>query len=92
MGITSAIVLFAIIWFILLFVILPLRNVSQSDTGDITPGTPGSAPANPQLRRKFKLVTLITLPIWLLVCGIIWSEMISIDDIDLFHLIQSDSP
>ena len=88
MSITSALVLFAIIWFTTLFVVLPLRNKSQSDTGDIVPGTPGSAPVDPQLKRKFILVTLITIPLWAVVTGIILSGWISVDDFDLFHLLS----
>ncbi len=88
MSITSALVLFAIIWFTTLFVVLPLRNKSQSDTGEIVPGTPGSAPVDPQLKRKFILVTLITIPLWAVVTAIIFSGWISVDDFDLFHLLS----
>jgi len=35
MGITSAIVLFAVVWFMVFFVVLPLRMVSQGEDGEI---------------------------------------------------------
>ena len=45
MTIVSGIVLYAIIWFMTLFVILPFRLKSQGDEGDTTPGTHASAPS-----------------------------------------------
>ena len=49
MGITSAIVLFVIIWFLTLFVVLPLRLQTQGDLGSIEPGTHAGSPENPQM-------------------------------------------
>ena len=49
MGITSAIVLFAVIWFMLFLIILPLGLQTQSEAGEVVPGTHGSAPANVQI-------------------------------------------
>ena len=37
MGITSAIVLFAVIWFMTFLIVLPLRMQTQGDAGDIAP-------------------------------------------------------
>jgi predicted secreted protein len=84
MGITSAIVLFAIVWFMVFFVVLPLRMVTQGDAGDITPGTPSSAPADPQLRRKAKITTLWAAVIWVLIAGTIMSGVITVRDLDWF--------
>jgi hypothetical protein len=46
MGITSAIVLFAVIWFMTFLVVLPLGVQTQAEAGEIVPGTHGSSPAN----------------------------------------------
>ena len=35
MGITSAIVLFAVVWFMTLFIVLPLRLETQGDAGEV---------------------------------------------------------
>ena len=85
MAITSALVLLAVIWFLVLFLVLPFRLVTQDEAGEIAPGTPRSAPTNPQIRRKAKIVTLIALPLWAVVCVIIITGAITISDIDLFH-------
>lgn len=85
MGITSALVLFAVIWFMVFFVVLPLRNVSQGDTGEILPGTHASAPADPQLRRKVRLTTIWAFGLWVVIAGTILSGLITVRDIDWFN-------
>ena len=85
MQITSALVLLAVIWFMVLFVVLPLNLRTQSEDGDVAPGTPGSAPSDPQLGRKAKIVTLVALPIWAVACAIIVSGAITVEDFDLFR-------
>ena len=84
MGIVTGIVLYAIIWFMTLFVILPFRLKSQSEDGDVVPGTPGSAPAEPALRKRFLVTTLVAAVVWAIIASIILTEAISIEDFDLF--------
>ena len=88
MTITAAIVLFAIIWFMVLFVCLPLRIKTQSESGTIVPGTPGSAPENGALKGKIRLVTIVSCFLWVALFGIIISGVIQIDDIDIFGAFQ----
>ena len=83
MSITSAIVLYAVTWFMVFFIVLPLRFVSQGDAGDVVPGTPKSAPATEIVGRKAKLTTLVATLVWAVLAGIILSGVISIRDIDL---------
>ena len=47
MGITSAIVLFAVIWFLVLLIILPLRLQTQGDLGKVESGTHAGSPEKP---------------------------------------------
>ncbi len=63
MGITSAIVLFVIIWFLTLFVVLPLRLQTQGDLGSIEPGTHAGSPENPQMKKRFMVTTAVALVI-----------------------------
>ena len=84
MGITSAIVLFAVIWFMVLFVVLPLGLQTQSEAGEVVPGTPGSAPANLDLKRKIKQTSFWAVVIWTIVTGVVLSGWITVRDLDWF--------
>lgn len=85
MNLTGGIVLFAVIWFMVFFVVLPIRFQSQEEAGEVVPGTPRSAPADAQIGRKARLTTFIAVPIWGVLAFIILSGMVSIYDIDFFH-------
>ncbi|MEM6741863.1 MAG: DUF1467 family protein [Pseudomonadota bacterium] len=84
MQITSALVLLAVIWFTVLFVVLPMNIRTQGEAGDVVPGTPKSAPSDPQLKKKAKLITWISVPIWVVACAIIISGTITVDNFDLY--------
>ncbi len=88
MTITGAIVLFSVTWFMVFLCILPTRQTSQAAAGEIVPGSAASAPTDPQIGRKAKLTTWITLVLWVIMCGIILSGWISIRDTDVFHLLK----
>ena len=77
--------LFAIIWFMVLFICLPLKVKTQGDSGKVVPGTPKSAPENGDLKNKILLVTAITGVLWVISFSIIVSEIIKIEDIDIFN-------
>ena len=68
MTITSAIVLFSVFWFIILFIILPLNVTTQNDVENIIPGTAPSSHVNSNLKRKFYITTIFTLLVWVPVC------------------------
>lgn len=84
MGITSALVLFAVIWFMTLFLTLPIRLQTQGDKGEVEPGTHAGAPADFSFKRRARLVTLIALPIWAVIAWIIISGAITVRDFDWF--------
>lgn len=84
MGITSAIVLFAVVWFMVLFIVLPLRNTTQGEAGEVVPGTHRSAPANVNMKRKARITTLVAVPIWAVLAFVILSGWISVRDLDWF--------
>lgn len=85
MTITSAIVLFATIWFLVLFINLQLHPHSQADAGEVEPGTPASAPADAQIARKVKITTVIAAVLWVIIVGIILSGAITVRDFDWFN-------
>jgi predicted secreted protein len=84
MTITAAIVLFAIIWFVVFFVVLPLNLTTQGDAGQIEPGTHAASPAGAVVARKAWITTLFAVPLWGAACGVILSGWIGISDLDVF--------
>ncbi|MEM7723532.1 MAG: DUF1467 family protein [Pseudomonadota bacterium] len=84
MNIVTGIVLYAIIWFMTLFVILPIRMETQDDAGERVAGTHGSAPTNPNLRKRFLWTTGVAFVIWAVVATIILTGAVTVSDFDLF--------
>ncbi len=84
MSIISALVLYAVIWFLVLFVVLPIRLETQGDRGEVVPGTPEGAPANLQMGKKARLTTLIAAALWVVIAGVIFSGAITVRDLDWF--------
>lgn len=82
MSIMSAIALYGIIWFMTLFLVLPFRMTTQGETGEVVPGTPSSAPSDVQMWRKAKLVTVIATAAFVVIAGIILSEIITYEMIE----------
>ena len=85
MAVTSALVLFAVIWFMLLLMALPMRMRSQEEDGERVPGTPASAPVNPMIGKKMIWVTVITVVLWVPLVAFIMSGVVSIHDIDFYN-------
>jgi predicted secreted protein len=92
MGITSALVLFAVIWFMVLFIALPIGLRTQGDEGEIVPGTMAGSPANLNLKRKLWVVTGISAVLWLVIAGIILSGVITVRDLDWFGRLDGREP
>lgn len=82
---TSAVVLYVVIWFLTLFVVLPIGYQSQEEEdGEVVPGTPPGAPSNTHFKRKFLWTTIAATVIWAVAFGVIVSGIIPISAIDLF--------
>lgn len=81
MSLTSGIVLFAVTWFLILFMVLPLFVKSQEEAGDVEPGTPAGAPDEPLMKRKLVWTTVGAIVVWGLLYLVIDSGVITVDDI-----------
>lgn len=82
MNLTGGIVLYTVLWFVTLFVVLPIGQRSQQDAGEIVPGTPAGAPADLVLKRKVIWTTLIAAALWGIIAWIIFGGIISRADIE----------
>ncbi|MEO0666083.1 MAG: DUF1467 family protein [Pseudomonadota bacterium] len=85
MGITSAIVLYAVLWFLTLLCVLPIRLETQGDVGEIVPGTHAGSPTNPQLKKRFLITSGIAFVLWVIIAGVIISGLLTVRDIDWFN-------
>lgn len=86
MNVVSAIVLYLVIWFMCLFVILPLRIKSQNENGEVVAGTPASAPVDPKLKRKVIWVTILATSLFIPIAITISKGWISVEKIEFFQL------
>lgn len=81
MAITSAIVLYLVVWFMVMFIVLPIGRRTQGDENDIVPGTQAGAPANFNLRRTVIIVSTVAFFVWGLIVAVIVSGRFSIRDL-----------
>jgi predicted secreted protein len=65
MSITLAIALYVVIWWTVLFAVLPIGVRTQGEDGVVVPGTPESAPTAPRLLRVVVWTTLISALVFL---------------------------
>ena len=86
MSIVSALVLFAVVWFLVLFVVLPIRLETQGDVGERLEGTHAGSPATGfSMKKRIRMTTLVAFPIWAIITLVILSGWITVSDIDWFN-------
>jgi len=82
MAVTSALVLYAVIWFMVFFIALPIRIQTQGDLNNIVPGTHAGAPEHHHLKKKAVITTIVAAVLWGIIAWIILSGIISPSDFD----------
>ena len=85
MGITSAIVLFMVIWSMGFLIAIPIRLRTQSESGEVVPGTHGSSPQVHHLKKKALIVTAVSCVIWAIAAWVIVTGQITVRDLDFFN-------
>jgi predicted secreted protein len=73
-----------IVWWVVLFAILPIGLRTQHEEGEVTLGTTESAPATPRMLRVVLITTLVTLVIMGAFYGLTRGLGYSFDDIPSF--------
>ena len=85
MPVTAAIAIFFLIWWVVLFAVLPWGIRSQQEGGEIVPGTDPGAPAIPRLLRKLVWTTGVSAVIFA-VCYVVYvNRLVTLDG--LVHLV-----
>lgn len=71
MAIGSIIAVYFVVWWIVLFAVLPWGVRTQDEEGEVVLGTPSSAPVKPRILRKALITSfvaaIVTFLIWLIV-------------------------
>ena len=75
MGLYTGFITFSLIWWVMLFIILPIgiRSPEQTELGMAT-----SAPVNPNVKKKLLWVTILTIPVFFLAKWGIESNLLNI--------------
>ena len=86
MGVTSALVLYAVIWWMTFFVLLPIKVTTQGDLGKVEPGTHAGAPQIHHLKRKAWYACGIAFVIWIISVVVIVQGWLPIAEMEMFRL------
>ena len=81
MSITGGIVLFAVFWFISLYLVLPFFVQSQEEAGDVEPGTPAGAPSESLMRKKLLWATGLAVVVWLIVAAVLELDLLTMEHV-----------
>ena len=71
MSIAFLIAVYFIIWWVVLFTVLPFGVRTQGETGEVVPGTPASAPAEFRLLRVLIATTIVSA----IVFAVLWTAV-----------------
>ena len=81
MSFTSALAIYFIIWWTVLFAVLPWGVRAQHEDGAMVPGSAESAPIRPLLLRKALATTIVAGIVFGLFYGLVVQRWISLDDV-----------
>jgi predicted secreted protein len=81
MSLAFAISMYVVIWWIVLFAMLPIGVRTQAEEGEISPGTAESAPHMPRLLPKMLATTVIASVLFGASYVIITHHLITLDEI-----------
>jgi predicted secreted protein len=81
MSIATGLAIYFIIWWMVLFAVLPFGVRSQQESGDVAPGSDPGAPVLPQLARKLAWTTVVAGIVFALGYVIYAYRLIALDDL-----------
>ena len=79
MSLPLGLAIYFMIWWTVLFAVLPLGVRTQGEEGTIVPGTPESAPAAPRLLRIVILTSLLSLAVFGLVYAVLVWQIVDLE-------------
>jgi predicted secreted protein len=79
-SLTSAVAIYFVVWWIVLFAVLPWGYRTQAEVGDVAPGTEPSAPSRFPMLRVALVTTLVAAGVFACIYAILNSGL-TFDDI-----------
>jgi predicted secreted protein len=82
MSIATAIAIYFIIWWVVLFAVLPWGVRSQHESGAVAPGTDPGAPTIPRLRAKLVWTTIVAAVVFAVWYFAVYAyRLVTVDDL-----------
>jgi predicted secreted protein len=81
MSIVTALAIYFIVWWLVLFAVLPFGVRSQQERGEVTPGSDPGAPAIPRLARKLVWTTIVAGIVFALGYVVYAYRLVALDDL-----------
>jgi predicted secreted protein len=81
MSVSTSVAIFFIIWWVVLFAVLPWGIRSQAESGEVVPGSDPGAPALPKLKSKVIWTTLVSAIVFAAFQVIYRYRLVSLDDL-----------
>ena len=81
MSLSLALAIYVILWWTVLFAVLPIGVRTQGEDGAVVPGTPESAPHRPRLLPKMLATTVVASLMFAAVYAIVVHRVITLDQI-----------
>ena len=89
MSLPFAMAIYFIVWWIVLFTVLPIGMRTQGEEGHVEPGTPASAPVEPRLFPKIILTTILASLVFAFIYAVIVHKIIELDNISFLPSFES---
>lgn len=84
MSITTALATYFVVWWIILFAVLPFGVRSQAEEGEVSPGTDPGAPAIPHLWAKLLWTTIVSAVVFGVAAYLFVNRIITLDMLSVF--------
>lgn len=81
MTFTSAFAIYFVLWWLVLFVVLPFGIRSQEEHGEVVPGSEAGAPHRPALVKRAIVTTVVSALLFVLLYLIVVVAGVTLDDI-----------
>jgi predicted secreted protein len=81
MSLATSIAIYFIIWWVVLFAVLPWGVRSQDEQGTVTPGSDPGAPAIPKVKRKLVWTTILAAVVFAIWYLVYTYRLIALDDL-----------